>query len=202
VTAEQPQPLPVRLRPGRGETIESYIRRLARANHLKPSYLRRYLCGPDGYYSKPQPQRLAALSGRSRTALEHAFADNARPQHETRPARHVQRLTPSKAAVFRAIRRDAVTESLSIRALAQRHHVHRRTVRQALASPEPPARKQPSRKSPALDPLKPAINTLITQDLTVIQIWEYLMDEHDAVVSYATVRDYITNHRSDVTTNR
>jgi hypothetical protein len=44
--------------------------------------------------------------------------------------------------LFEQIRRDARVEGLSVRALAKRHRVHRRTVRQALASavpPEPPA---------------------------------------------------------------
>ena len=45
--------------------------------------------------------------------------------------------------LFAAIRRDAAGEELSIRELADRHHVHRRTVRQALASAIPPPRKTP-----------------------------------------------------------
>ena len=43
--------------------------------------------------------------------------------------------------LFEAIRRDARWEELSVRALAKRYGVHRRTVRQALGSPVPPARK-------------------------------------------------------------
>lgn len=44
---------------------------------------------------------------------------------------------PSKAELFEAIRRDWRREELSIRALAERHGVHRRTVRAALASAVP-----------------------------------------------------------------
>jgi predicted DNA-binding protein (UPF0251 family) len=40
----------------------------------------------------------------------------------------------SRVELFEAIRRDARLEELSIRALAERHGVHRRTVRQALAA--------------------------------------------------------------------
>lgn len=47
----------------------------------------------------------------------------------------------SRVELFEAIRRDARLEGLSIRALAQRHRVHRRTVRQVLASAVPRARK-------------------------------------------------------------
>jgi lambda repressor-like predicted transcriptional regulator len=40
--------------------------------------------------------------------------------------------------LFEQIRRDREREGLSIRALAGRHGVHRRAVRQALVSPVPP----------------------------------------------------------------
>jgi hypothetical protein len=42
-------PLPVRPRPATGEPVSSYVRRLAAANHLRPSYLRGYLAGPPSY---------------------------------------------------------------------------------------------------------------------------------------------------------
>jgi lambda repressor-like predicted transcriptional regulator len=45
--------------------------------------------------------------------------------------------------LFEQIRRDRDREGLSIRALAERHGVHRRAVRQALASPLPPAKRAP-----------------------------------------------------------
>ena len=48
---------------------------------------------------------------------------------------------PSKAELFEAIRRDARRQELSIRALADRHGVHRRTVRAALASATPAMRR-------------------------------------------------------------
>ena len=43
-------PLPVRPRPRQGETADSYLRRLAAADHLRFSYLRRYLATPRGSY--------------------------------------------------------------------------------------------------------------------------------------------------------
>jgi len=43
--------------------------------------------------------------------------------------------------LFAEIRRDRRVDGLSIRALADRHGVHRRTVRQALESAIPPARR-------------------------------------------------------------
>ena len=51
----------------------------------------------------------------------------------------------SRVEQFERIRRDSREEGLSIRALARRHGVHRRTVRQALADAVPPARRTPER---------------------------------------------------------
>ena len=57
----------------------------------------------------------------------------------------------SRVEQFEQIRRDRDREGLSIRALAERHGVHRRAVRQALASPVPPAKRAPvSRPAPKL----------------------------------------------------
>jgi Protein of unknown function (DUF664) len=47
----------------------------------------------------------------------------------------------SRVELFERIRRDSRVEHLSIRELADRHGVHRRTVRQALGSAVPPPRK-------------------------------------------------------------
>ena len=51
----------------------------------------------------------------------------------------------SRMETFEQIRRDRDREGLSIRALAERHGVHRRAVRQALVSPVPPVKRAPWR---------------------------------------------------------
>jgi len=68
--------------------------------------------------------------------------------------------------LFEAIRRDARREELSVRALADRHGVHRRTVRAALASATPPPRKPRRSPAPKLDPAKPFIDAMLREDLT------------------------------------
>ena len=71
----QPRPLPVRPGPRPGETTATYIEHLARSNHLPADYLHRYLCTPPGRARRPDLSRLAAISGRTETALRHALAD-------------------------------------------------------------------------------------------------------------------------------
>ena len=75
MTAGQPQPLPVRPRPRRSETADSYLRRLATANHLRFSHLRRYLSRPEGGYGPVDPGKLAALTGRELPAILHALPE-------------------------------------------------------------------------------------------------------------------------------
>ncbi len=192
-------PLPIRPRPAAGEPVSSYVRRLARANHLRPSYLHGYLAGPPGYLRAISPQRLAVLSGRTAAVLERTLTGLTRPGRDTpcQPSRRVTRAA-DKPGLFAAIRRDA-QDGHSIRALAARHRVHRRTIRQALAGPVPPPRKTPQRTS-ALNRLHDPIMAMLTAEpgLTVRQVWERLLDEHDAGSSYATVRDYVIRLRAGI----
>jgi len=101
--------------------------------------------------------------------------------------------------LFEVIRRDKREEGLSVRALARRHRVHRRTVRQAIAAALPPARKLPSRAAPLLGPHQATIRRWLTDDLaaprkqrhTARRIWQRLVDEQAAVVAESTVRAYV-----------
>jgi hypothetical protein len=74
-------------------------------------------------------------------------------------------LVRSRVELFEQIRRDRRIEGLSIRELAERHRVHRRAVRQALASALPPPRKQyPSRSHPAIDPYAEIVDGWLITD--------------------------------------
>jgi hypothetical protein len=109
--------------------------------------------------------------------------------------------------LFAAIRRDARVDECSIRELADRHHVHRRTVRRALASAIPPPRKTPTRSSPRLQPFKALIDDMLRSDLdapkkqrhTVRRVLARLVDEHGVTeLSYSTVRDYVRKRRPEI----
>jgi pyruvate/2-oxoglutarate dehydrogenase complex dihydrolipoamide acyltransferase (E2) component len=190
-----------------GESTYSYIRRLARANHLRPAYLRRYLHSRPGANGTIHTGWLAALAGRPQSTLEHALTDldsphHPRPAQNPRPRRN--RRPAGKPALYAAIRQDARDKGMSIRALADRHGVHRRTVHQALDSPAPPPRKRPAPRPSRLDPFKDTIDAILLADRdtppnkrhTTTRIHALLTAEHNMNgISYSTLRDYITNRR-------
>jgi transposase len=109
--------------------------------------------------------------------------------------------------LFARIRRDARVEGVSIRELARRHQVARKTVRTALNSPVPPERKIPRRSSPRLEPFKAAIDAMLIEDTTAPRkqrhtarrILARLIEEHGAQqLSYSTVRDYVRIRRARI----
>lgn len=110
----------------------------------------------------------------------------------------------SRVEQFEQIRRDREAEGLSIRRLAERHGVHRRAVRQALASAVPPPRRRPEgRPAPALGPYHQVIDGWLAADRqaprkrrhTARRIWQRLVAEHGAEVAETTVRDYVRARR-------
>jgi len=196
--ASRVSPLPVRPRPRRGETADDYIRRLAAANHLSFSYLRRYL-GRRGY-GPVDPARLAALAGRELPALLQALPDLApaarRPECRYTPD-DIQRNRAARREKYAGIRRDA-GNGMSERAIERKHHVGRRTIVKALASPEPPERKKIHREPAALNGLYGHINAMIEADpkITTATIWQRLADERGTTVAYPTLRTYATSRRA------
>jgi transposase len=112
----------------------------------------------------------------------------------------------SRVETFEQIRRDRDREGLSIRALAERHGVHRRAVRQALAAPLPPVKSRPvSRPAPKLGAWRELIDSWLEGDRdaprkqrhTARRIWERLCDEHAVDVAERTVREYVHRVRRE-----
>jgi len=113
----------------------------------------------------------------------------------------------SRVELFEAIRRDHRLEELSVRALADRHGVHRRTVRQALDNAVPLERKTPARAAPKLDPAKDVIDAMLTEDLTAPhkqrhtarRVLARLAQEHQLTdLTYSAVRDYVAKRRPEI----
>lgn len=200
MTAAAVRPLPIRPRPAAGDTPVTYIRRPARANHLRPAYLNRYL--RDDATGRPSIDMLAALAARPASSLMHAFSQEA-------PARRRRYFTGSRRQeLFEAIRRDAAASHRSIRALADDYGLHRRVIRQALAAQPPRPRKPRGPSSPRpsrLDPSAAIIDAILDEDLrdprrparTIRQILDHLITEHNATgISYAMVARYVSGQRS------
>ena len=102
----------------------------------------------------------------------------------------------SRVELFEQIRRDQRAGGSSIRELAGRHRVHRRTVRQALASAVPPPRRAYSaRPRPAIGPYARVIDGWLVADKevprkqrhTARRVWQRLVDEHGVTVAEVTV---------------
>lgn len=113
----------------------------------------------------------------------------------------------SRVELFETIRRERRVEGLSIRELADRHQVHRRTVRQALDSAVPPPRKAyPRRLRPAIAPWTVVIDGWLLADRdaprkqrhTARRIWQRLVAEHGATCSEVTVSRYVGIRRGEL----
>ena len=108
--------------------------------------------------------------------------------------------TRSKSVMFEEIRKAHFgPNEVSIRALAEKYGVHRRTVRQALVSAVPPPRATTERTSPVLGRWIPVIDGWLEADKsapkkqrhTARRVFQRLVEEHDAEISESTVRRYV-----------
>ena len=106
---------------------------------------------------------------------------------------------------FEGIRRDHRGEGLSVRALAVRHGVHRRTVRQALADATPPPRRSPARTRPVLGAYEATVRGWLAADRdvprkqrhTARRIWQRLVEEEGARVGQSSVRSLVASIRAE-----
>jgi len=95
---------------------------------------------------------------------------------------------------------------MSVRALAKRHGVHRRTVRQALTAAAPPARKVPDRVAPVTGQHVELVRCWLVADRTVPRkqrhtarrIWQRLVEEEGAQLGESTVRNLVARLRVEI----
>ncbi|NNG84274.1 hypothetical protein HLB32_04925 [Streptomyces cacaoi] len=195
--AQSLSPLPLRVRPHLGESTENYIRRLARANHLRPSTLHSVACGPPNWTGKPRLERLAVLTGRPAGHLERALIDGLVPRRRTTVTGRYANPPEGTYLLYRAIRRDA-ERGLSLRRLAERHGVSRCVVRRALTASLPLARQRtgPSRTAPVIDSVRHLVDPMISSGMRVADIWRALMDDHEVSISVTTLHAYIRSRRT------
>jgi transposase len=112
----------------------------------------------------------------------------------------------SRVELYERIRKDNRDLGLGIRALAAKYHVHRRTVREALASATPPERKVPDRVASALGPWHDTIRQWLTADAaaprkqrhSAHRVWSRLVEECGAEVAESTVRAYVAQVRFEL----
>jgi transposase len=100
-----------------------------------------------------------------------------------------------KVELFAAIREDH-RQGLGVRALARKYGVHRRMMREALASPVPPLRKTPARQAPVRDAVAGLIDAMLAEDLGAPRKLR-LADEHGVAVSYSCVCQYAGLRRAE-----
>lgn len=114
----------------------------------------------------------------------------------------------SRVELFERIRRDRrVDPQVSVRMLARRYEVHRRTVRQALETAVPPERKPLPRRRQLLEPAMGWIDEILREDLTappkqkhtVRRIYQRLSAEYGfTVASYSTLCNYVSARRPQI----
>jgi transposase len=111
---------------------------------------------------------------------------------------------------YERIRRDRRDGGLSVRALAARHGVHRRTVRAALGDAVPPSRKAPVRGRPVLGAYEEQVRDWLVKDKdeprkqrhTARRVWERLIEEKGAQVSESAVRSLVAAVRVEIDAGR
>ena len=112
----------------------------------------------------------------------------------------------SKVELFEEIRREYAFGEGTIQGAARKFGVHRRSVRQALESAVPPARKPAERARPRIAPIQEFIDGILEADRqaprkqrhTAHRIWVRAMQELGATVAESTIRQYVRHRKAQL----
>lgn len=140
-------PIQVPLQPG--ESPLSFVRRLAKANHLRTSYLREYLVRvPAGHTAAIDITRLSLVTGRTINTLQHVFP-------------HLKRTTesPTSAGPRGQLRKNmdlphkiraAAADDQVVNTLSVHFGVQRSAIIDALLGKRPDRKEEPLQSNPKL----------------------------------------------------
>ena len=113
----------------------------------------------------------------------------------------------AKVELFEEIRREYEFGVGTIKGVAAKLRVHRRMVRQALSSAEPPERKPVARERPVMGALIPFIDAILEGDRkaprkqrhTAHRIWQRIEAEMpERKVAEITVRQYVRKRKAEL----
>jgi hypothetical protein len=200
-TIDRPRRLPVQVHLQPGEHMDSFVRRLAIANHLRPSYLRTYLNQPPGAIGAVQVERLALVTGQAAQTLTRVLT-GAKPATPNRATTSGQHHGPDGDDLGAAIRRTAAHDPLVL-ALSRLFAVPRRTIVQALTRQEP-RRARHLRTIPCMEPYSDDLDALIAAnpEASIWTIWKKLLERHPDAVCYASTRYYVNRARAQTADTR
>ena len=111
-----------------------------------------------------------------------------------------------RVELYEDIRREVNFEGLSIRGAARQFKVHRREVRNALASAIPSERKVVPKRRPKLGQYEATVRKWLAENVdlqrkqrhTATRIWERLIDECKADVSPSAIRVSVKERKAEI----